>query len=147
MSFEWLQTLIDALTALVGARWAYAIVSLGLIELVLVLFLPWLAFLVYRQGIRHRLKCQDLEESLAKTQESLYEIKTAVSEIMLRIGALDTTVRFGPHPKESGRTSAGNTGNEETDLQGKGVYNFCPSCKVIRFIKFSRCQTCGYHVS
>lgn len=126
--------------------WAELAFLFAAAQTAMVVFLPWLCVITMFRLAWIRRDMRELAVRLDRVQDNLFDLRK-VSDQVARSLAGDSTVRFGPEGNQiSGSTSIAEPEGTAAG-EGRGSYNFCNNCKVIRFIKFSRCQTCGYHVA
>lgn len=139
-----------------------AMVILGGFALVgLLMATPVVVFLAYRQSTRALLAVQGMQVHVDRVLSRSIEASSMVKECAALIhdrlactppaapfmpddaGAVSAPVEVAGAAMDPGETT--NTPNTAA-VPGQAVYDFCPSCKTIRFIKYKRCQTCGYHM-
>lgn len=125
-------------------------IALWTLPLVLALLasLPFLIVATFFR-VRHadassRAALEQVERLSRQLQEATSMLKDASALVRERLQAVQPAVNFGPDsppgtPEASGQTADAPGG-------GQGAYNYCPSCKSIQYIKFLRCQACGFHV-
>lgn len=133
---------------LLARPWAEIAFLFAVAQTAMVVFLPWLCVVTMLRLTWIRRETREIAVRLDRVQDNLFELRKVAEQLSRSMAGGDTTVRFGP---EGGSRISGSTRMVEEDAaasgQGRGSYDFCNGCKVIRYIKFSRCQTCGYHVS
>src|SRR5690606_32296842 len=104
--------------------------------------MPFLVLWLTRQVGRLRAAVAASEEKLDRLTQRGLETHTMVKDsfalVQERLAGVPPPTRFGPEGNEKPAEAAPG--------EGQGSYNFCPQCKEIRFIKFFRCQTCGFHI-
>ena len=138
----------------IGGQVALAVLGCGcLVILSLPLFLIGTFFLVRRQNRETRALQDRFDRSARQLGEAAAILKDVSVLVRERLSAVPPPVNFGP---ESAPTPSGSEGDEGvpaagtngsgTTASGQGMYNYCPSCKSIQYIKFLRCQACGFHV-
>jgi hypothetical protein len=104
---------------------------------------PFVVLWISRQVNAMRRVLATTEEKLdrlaARNLEIANQVKESFALVQERLAGTPPPVRFGPEDSKGAPAEA-------AGAEGKGVYNYCPGCKEIRFIKFLRCQTCGFHI-
>jgi hypothetical protein len=152
----WLGLIREIFTSTFGHTLGAAMVVLVATFGGMVLATPFLILSTYRRVRR-------LARSLASAEERLQVLATRQADVIAIVqSALRPSppeVRFGPGgpAKREGTVAEGGAGEPGAPgapaavpagapPEGQGQYNYCPACREIRFIKFLKCQTCGFHV-
>lgn len=134
------------LPEVVGEKAAPYVFGLMVLALALLAVMPFLVLWITRQVGRLRASLAVAEVQLERLTQRTLETHTMVKDsfalVQERLAGVPPPTRFGPEggdtkPAEAAAPAPG---------EGQGSYNYCPQCKEIRFIKFFRCQTCGFHI-
>ena len=135
----------------VGERAAPFVFALLVLGLGLCAAMPLLVLWIARQVNRLRTAVAATEAHLERLTQRGLETHSMVKEsfalVQDRLAGVPPPTRFGPEGEKDKGAEASTAGAAAVSTaEGQGSYNYCPACKEIRFLKFFRCQTCGFHV-
>jgi hypothetical protein len=141
----WIELFVDRILAdMVGPTLAPLVFGLLSGLLMLMMATPFIVLWTSRQVNCIRRTLAVAEEKVERLAQRHLEMHTLVKDsfalVQERLASVPPPVRFGPDGGAAGDAAAAPA------PEGQGMYNYCPGCKEIRFIKFFRCQTCGFHV-
>jgi hypothetical protein len=118
-----------------------ASVELGLLGLA-PLILIGISWSLLKTNLRLATAQNELMRLQERQGELLAHIRELAGLVKNRFPVVPPPAPFGPEtPPEAAEKPV-----TDTTAEGQSQYNYCSSCKSIQFIKFSRCQTCGFHV-
>jgi hypothetical protein len=119
-----------------------ASVELGLLGLapLILIGISWSLF-------KTNLRLAAAQNDLTRLQERQGELRSHIRElsglVANRFPVVPPPAPFRPEAPDATREPEKAA---DTTADGQSQYNYCSSCKSIQFIKFSRCQSCGFHV-
>lgn len=143
----WIDLFINKiLPDVVGEKAAPVVFGLMVLGFALLSAMPFLVLWITRQVGKLRASLATAEAQLERLTQRSLETHTMVKDsfalVQERLAGVPPPTRFGPEggTPSAAEPAAANPGD------GQGSYNYCNQCKEIRFIKFFRCQTCGFHI-
>ena len=142
----WIDLFVNRILAdVVGAKAAPFVFTMICAFMAMLAATPFLVVLITRYVLAVRGALAVTEEKLDRLSQRHLEMHNLVKEsfalVQERLATVPPPVRFGPQDPPADGAPV------NQDAGGQGSYNYCPGCKEIRFIKFLRCQTCGFHVT
>jgi len=129
---------------IVGAVFVLGVLAMPFISLICAVRISrWMSLL--------ELVKDQLERLSRMTSENSTLAKESASLIRERLGGSPPPTRFGPDPQNSPASGTkpqteGHPDSGGVQQEGRGIYDYCPSCKSIQYVKFMRCQACGFHL-